>query len=87
MTQRIYIMDEIGAKWRRVGRCLKFSTDDLDSIESNCHGDPEKCCEKLLSFWLQGRVEKLPITWYTLLEAIKDARMGQLANKLTHHIK
>ena len=85
--QRIYIMDEIGAKWKRVGRCLKFSTSDLDNIESTCHGDAEECSVKLFTLWLQGHVEAvshLPITWETLLEALKDARMCQLADKLTH---
>ena len=86
-TQRIHIMDEIGAKWKRVGRCLKFSICDLDNIESTCHGDAEECSARLLNLWLQGHVEavsNLPITWQTLLEALKDARMCQLADKLTH---
>ena len=86
-TQRIHIMDEIGAKWKKVGRCLKFSTSDLDNIESTCRGDAEECSVKLFTLWLEEAVSKLPITWQTLLEALKDARMYQLANKLTTYMQ
>ena len=85
-TQRIYIIDEIAAKWRRFGVCLKFSTNILDNIESTCRGDVEACVNRLLTLWLEGHVQNVsqaPITWETLLEALRDGRLGQLADNLT----
>ena len=83
ITQRIYILDDIAAKWRRVGRCLKFRASSLDNIESTCNGNVEKCSERLLTLWLEGHVAGVPITWKMLTEAITDARLGELADKLT----
>ena len=79
-------MDEIAAKWKRFGLCLKFSTSSLNNIESTCHHDVEACVNRLLTLWLEGHVQDVsqaPITWETLLEALRDSRLGQLADKLT----
>ena len=41
---------------------------------------------RLLTLWLEGHVQDVsqaPITWETLLEALRDARLGQLADDLT----
>ena len=85
-TQRIYIIDEMAAKWKRVGISLKFSTGSLNNIESTCHHDVEACVNRLLTMWLEGHVQDVsqaPITWETLLEALRDSRLGQLADSLT----
>ena len=85
-TQRIYIMDEIAAKWKRFGLCLKFSPSSLNNIESTCRGDVEACVNRLLTMWLEGHVQDVshaPITWETLLEALRDARLGKVADNLT----
>lgn len=82
--QRFFIMDRIGAKWRRLGLALNFETSCLDSIQSTCNHDVEQCCEKMLTQWLDGHVkQQLPITWKALLEALRDVRLDQLANELT----
>ena len=86
-TQRIYIIDEMAAKWKRVGISLKFSTSSLNNIESTCHHDVEACVNRLLTMWLEGHVQDVsqaPITWETLLEALRDTRLGQLADNLTY---
>ena len=82
----MFITEEIAAKWRRVGLSLHFTSGTLDNIESTCHGDVEKCCNRMLTLWLEGHVQDVsqaPVTWKTFLEALKDARFGQLANNLT----
>ena len=81
--KRIFIIDDIGAKWKRVGRMLKFTSADIDNINSSCQSDVESCCEKMLSQWLEGFVAgSSSITWKTLIEALRDARLGQLADDL-----
>ena len=83
ITQQIYILDHIAAKWRRVGLGLKFQASTLDNIECKYNGDVEKCSEKLLALWLEGHVGQVPITWKTFTEALTDARLGELADNLT----
>ena len=72
-------------KWREVGKSLQFSPADLDNIAISCQQNPEDSCNKMLSQWLQGYVterDDRPTSWETLLEAIEDARLGDLAKKL-----
>ena len=82
----MFISEHIAAKWRQVGLSLHFTSDTLDNIESTCHNDVEKCCNRMLTLWLKGHVQDVsqaPVTWKTFLEALKDARFGQLAKNLT----
>ena len=78
-----HIIDDIGQEWKTVGYILKFNKAELDNIES-CHNGSERCSE-MLSKWLTGFVmckNDKPITWKTLIEAFKDARLGELAREL-----
>ena len=78
-------MDDMASRWRNVGLGLSFKPSELDCIESSHLKDPVKCCEKLMSQWLDGFVndrDSRPKTWSTLLEVIEDARLGELADKI-----
>ena len=82
--QSFFIIDEMAPKWKRIGRMLKFSTSDMETITSSCRDDTE-CCDKLLSQWLQGQNdvnERHPKTWENLLDVIRAARLAELADKL-----
>ena len=86
-TQRIRIIEKIATRWRQLGASLKFSTSSLDIIDADNRGKVEACTERLLSLWLEGHVQedsRAPITWRTFLEALRDANLVQLADKLTH---
>ena len=64
---------------------LKFRESDIDNIDSTCHGVATKCCRRLLSQWLQehnNSNDSRPKTWETLLEVMRDARLGELADNL-----
>ena len=83
--QSVFIIDEMASQWKRVGRMLKFSDADINNIASTCHDEPQACCDRLLSQWLQGRNDhndSRPKTWRTLLGVIRDARLGELADRL-----
>ena len=85
VQQRIHIINNMAPQWIEVGRILKFSEPDIDNIKSTCHDDAVKCCGKLLSKWLQGHNnsnDSRPKTWETLLEVMRDAHLGELADKL-----
>ena len=82
--QRVFIIDEMAPKWKRIGRMLNFSTSHMETITSSC-GDDTECCDKLLSQWLEGQnddKEPRPKTWETLLEVMRDARLAKLADRL-----
>ena len=84
-VERLFIMDDMGSRWRNVGLGLSFKPPELDCIESSHPKEPVKCCEKLMSQWLDGFVndrDSRPKTWPTLLEVMGDARLGELADKI-----
>ena len=84
-TQSVFIIDELAAKWDRVGASLKFPTTKLDNIAADHHG-VVACAKRMLIFWLLGHVKDIsqePITWRTFIEALRDSHLGQLADNLT----
>ena len=84
-TQKVFIIEDLAAKWDRVGASLKFSTTMLNSIEAD-YDRVEACAKRMLTLWLQGKVKDVsqePITWRTFLEALRGSRLGQLADNLT----
>ena len=78
---KIHIIDTVASRWRRLGLALKCDSSILDNIGHN-NTDVEDCCMKLMERWLQGTVGDGPVTWETLVEAIDDARYGELAQQL-----
>ena len=78
---KIHIIDTVASRWRRLGLALHISDYHLDNIEHNRH-HVENWCQTMLNDWLRGTVGDGPVTWETLVEAIDDARYGELAQQL-----
>ena len=81
----MYPIDEMAKQWTKIGTLLGFSDAVFDTLLSDpiCNGDAAKCCRKLLSRWLNGyNTDSRPKTWQTLLEVLRDARLGELADEL-----
>ena len=82
--QSIAIIDELAPDWIKIGYLLSFTSSDLDSI-SQQYSSARDSCQRMLSKWLNGFCDKndnRPKTWTTLLEVIKAARWGTLANEI-----
>ena len=81
----VRIIDEVAPNWKNLGTFLNFAESELDSILKQ-HSKPEECCKDMLAKWLAGyndsKHDASPVTWETLLKAIKDARWGVLARKI-----
>ena len=89
-TKRLYVIEEMGPRWKDVGKALKFSPAELQNIDITNRQNPEECCDSLMTKWISGFVsqrEKQPLTWATLLEAMEDSRLGDLAGKLESLLK
>ena len=78
---KIHIIDTVASRWRRLSLALNISDYHLDNIECN-HSNVEERCQTMFKDWLQGTVGDGPVTWETLVEAIDDAKMGELAQQL-----
>ena len=69
--------------WRSLAIALKFPLHKIATIESK--DDPVFC---LLSEWLQGANhdnDQRPVTWRTLIEALRHANVHAEANELEKH--
>ena len=69
--------------WKRLAIALKFPYHNIATIESD--DDPVVC---LLSEWLRGANhdnDQRPVTWRTLIEALRHANFHAEANKLEKH--
>ena len=86
-TKRLFVTEEVGAKWKNLGRALNFSQAALANIEAN-HRQVEDCCAELLSQWLRGitlnpNQDSSSICWRSLIEALEDARCPEVARVLS----
>ena len=79
---KIFIIDSVASRWKRLGLALNISDYHLDNIEQSSHRNVEDWCLTMLSHWLRGTAGDGPVTWERLLEAIEDARCGELAQQV-----
>ena len=74
------LMDQLRPKFTRVAIALRFQQHDIATIEKK--DDP---IYHFLSEWLQGSnqdQDPRPLTWATLITAIRDAGVHEVANVL-----
>ena len=82
-TVQFRLMDRLRPKFRRVAIALRFQQHDITTIEKK--DDP---IYHLLSEWLQGTNQEedlRPLTWATLITAIRDAGVHEVANVLVKY--
>ena len=80
---QLRLMDRIRPHFIQVAIALKFLEYDIATIEKK-----EDPVYDLLSKWLQGAnhdEDQRPLTWATLITAIRDAGVHEVANVLTKY--
>ena len=76
-------MDQVKPHWRRLAIALKFPQHEIANIASQ---DDPVCY--LLSEWLRGANQEKdlrPVTWETLITALRDANIQEEATVLESH--
>ena len=77
------LMDQLQPHWRRLAIALKFRQCDITVIKQE--DDP---VYHLLSEWLRGANQERdsrPVTWATLITALREANVQEEANILEKH--
>ena len=74
------IVAEIQNDYEILGIQLLNDSDGLsvESMETAQRGDPLRITVVMLQRWLQGK-GKLPVTWQTLVECLRDAKLNVVA--------
>ena len=60
---------------------LHFEPYSISLIEQDHHQQTEKACRKMLFEWLEGKA-CIPVSWSTLIAALRDAELTSIANTL-----
>jgi len=66
------IIPKIEACWEDVAYALDFNIEKVDSIKEKHKGDPKKCCQEFLKFWLKTNHGVSPKNLLTLLDKISE---------------
>lgn len=63
-------MEKVQARWQELALALHMGS-EIESIEASTNVDPSSACREIFTTWLRGGYRE-PVTWKTLLEALKD---------------
>ena len=77
------LYQSLGAQWRHFGTHLHVDSAILDGIETNRSNEKDRMLQ-LVEKWLahENGTGDLPRTWETVVQAVKDAGNGVLAEQL-----
>jgi len=79
-NRRIQLISTVQTNFAALGLTLNLHYSIIESIEQRNYSQ-EISCTKILSHWLKGN-GRTPVTWKTLLEALRDCAFMQLAEDL-----
>ena len=75
------IKQKVGDEWRSLLTNLGEEEATIQGFLGNCHGSTTEACYKGLVHWQGGNADH-PVTWETLLKALKESELKGFANDL-----
>ena len=75
-------MKKVSSKWREFGIVLGPGMNELDAWDAELRGQTERCWQKVMQHWLDGRTDKYPSTWEGLYEMLEDQEYAEVAKGL-----
>ena len=79
----VRIIEAAAYSWTAVAVGLGFSSAQIQNIRSDYPGRSEDACREVFIKWLEGTAEdSCPLTWDALIECLKDAKLGDLAENI-----
>ena len=71
----------MASRWDKIALRLHFSGHDISRIERDHKDSVVRACRTMFSEWLEGKGRQ-PITWNTLIKALKEADHSELAREV-----
>ena len=59
----------------------------MGNLVSSCFHRPTAIVEAILKIWLNGEVEEVPVTWESVIDALKKSRLNVLAAKVEKYAR
>lgn len=72
--------------WHEIGEHLGVNSTLLDLAHMQCKDNMQDCCKRVFGFWLNG-AGKHPITWSTVLDALRAVGLGPLADSVLQRLQ
>jgi hypothetical protein len=76
----VNVIDKTACAWEKVAMRLHFKGHDISRIRKN-ERQAEDACRTIFTEWLEGK-GRTPTTWGTVIQALNEARQGELAKDL-----
>ncbi len=54
----------------------------VNEIRTSSRRQDEEACREVLLMWLSGATSRMPITWATMIELLRDIKQEELAKEL-----
>ena len=80
------VVPQASRLWYEIGEHLDIHLTLLELTLAQCGGDRQECCKRVLGFWLQG-AGKRPITWRTVLDALRGVGEEALADSVVQQLQ
>ena len=77
---KVSVIDKTACVWEKVATRLYFEGHDISRIQRN-KPQAEDACRTMFVEWLEGK-GRTPTTWETVLQALDEAKQGELARDL-----
>ena len=77
---KVSVIDMTACVWEKVATRLYFEGHDISRIRKNEH-QAEDACRTMFAEWLEGK-GRTPTTWETVLQALDEAKQGELTKEL-----
>lgn len=75
------MISRAAAEWKEVATRLHFEGHEIKSTEKDQHYQTVDACRTVLIDWVEGKGRK-PTTWDTLIKALEEAELAELASDL-----
>ena len=79
----IKIIERVAARWKQVATRLHFEGHDIQRIDTDNSKSCIDACRTVFIEWLKGK-GRMPITWETLINVLKEAGFSEIASDLEH---
>ena len=77
----VRVIKQAAAKWEAVATRLYFESHDIGRIREDYHQQTVKACRTVFIEWLEGK-GRTPTTWNTVIKALEEADLSELAGEL-----
>lgn len=84
----VRVLEGSASKWDGIALRLYFSGNKISQIRTESQNNTLRACQSVFSEWLDGKEGlRIPRTWTTVIEILKEAHLSQIADDLAEVLR